>query len=96
MVAYNTSEQYSGHWLRQTVRSFPILNSLYFRLAPKGLRRHIRTTAAAIDKDGGVPTQLNPDLRAALTTEMLPEIEALESIVGKDLSHWKPNAAKAT
>jgi len=63
------------------------------RLAPR-LRRYpfvhrLRDTIVRLNSRTAARPELNVELRGRLTRELLPEVEALEALLGRDLGAWK-------
>jgi hypothetical protein len=58
-------------------------------LVPLSLVRRLNKALPLFVRTVRRPNKVDPGLRRKLVAEFLPEIEALEQLIGRDLSAWK-------
>jgi hypothetical protein len=61
------------------------------RAMPDSIRARGRSVMRSMSL--GTAPRLDPDLRRRLTLTIMDDIRELETLIGRDLSHWRADAA---
>jgi hypothetical protein len=88
-VRHNERRGRPRTWLAHRILSSHGAGSLRLKGAvPYRVRKAlIRAAASRVDP----PPELDPGLRATLTSRFVPDLRQLENLIDRDLSHWIPN-----
>lgn len=85
----NPNSTVRSPWFRDLVREPPAPVLKVTQLFPEGWRRKLRQRLHGLNERPVKRPPLDPALRAQLVEELTPDIEALEALLGWDLSDWK-------
>lgn len=88
LKATNIAKPLEARFLMRFWIRHPRLRTLFQRITPADLRRKAAYFLPRLIPGTSRPVRLDPGLRARLLTEMRPEIDKLEAVLGRDLSIW--------
>jgi len=74
----------------------PLARRVVRRLTPQPLRRRVAEGVLAANTAGGVPSSVDPAVRAELATGFATEVESVSLLLGRDLGHWLTIPREAT
>jgi len=81
----NTAKAVRSENIRRLVGATP---TGWKNALPAGLRSQLRKTVRRWNSKHAKRPPLDPELRARLTSEFKPQVQALEDLLGRDLSRW--------
>jgi hypothetical protein len=82
---HNPSGEYKYKILGRTLRGHFPGRSIVRKLTPRRLRHRMNDL---MDRNLLKPPEMNPDTRAALVERFRQDVERLQSLLNRDLSHW--------
>lgn len=91
----NPNSAVRSPWFRRIVREPPAPVLKVTQLFPEGWRRRLRQGLHSLNAREVERPPMDPELRAQVVEELLPDIQALEELLGWDLSDWKSREVPA-
>ena len=79
-----------SQWLGRLFTQRPTPLRLLARVLPQSLRYRVGQRLRRANTAYGRKIPLDPGLKASLEEELRPDIERLETLIERDLSHWRP------
>jgi hypothetical protein len=92
-LASNAARQVRSRSFYQAIRQSSALKELVKPLLPQRLRYRLKQGLLNLNMKPAPYPPINPDTARELRARYLPHIEALEAMIGRDLSAWKSEPA---
>jgi hypothetical protein len=86
----NVGGTYKNQWLGRLFTQRPTPLRLLARVLPQSLRYRVGQRIRRANTAYGRKIPLDPGLKASLEEELRPDVERLETLLDRDLSHWRP------
>jgi len=91
--ASNSARQVRNREFYRAIRQPSVLKELIKPLLPQRLRYRLKQRLLSLNMKPAPYPPINPDTARQLRARYLPHIEALETMIGRDLSAWKSEPA---